>query len=112
MNAWVFVVILIVVLGRVIAAMEYRDRKRSKQRQKLLRCSATTVGRVRAVEWLWGIRPVRFELRAEFEYAGRTYYTAETYGYRPDVQVNDPVEIRFDPDDPDENTILIDGHGL
>ena len=80
--------------------------------RRLRSCGASAVGRVRAVERLWGIKLPRFELRAEFEYAGRTYYTVETYRFRPDVRENDPVEIRFDPNDPKENTILIDGPGL
>ena len=112
MNAWAFGLVLIAILGGIIAAVEYSDSRKSKLRRKLLNCGASAVGRVRAVERVWGIRPPRFELRAEFGYAGRTYYTVETYGFRPDVRANDPVEIRFDPDDPDENTILIDGHGL
>ena len=112
MNAWVFGLVLIAILGGIIAALECGDHRKSKRRRKLLNCGASAVGRVRVVERVWGIRPPRFELRAEFEYAGRTYYTVETYGFRPDVRANDPVEIRFDPDDPEENTILIDGHGL
>ena len=108
MNAWAFGLVLIAILGGIIAAVEYSDSRKSKLRRKLLNCGASAVGRVRAVERVWGIRPPRFELRAEFEYAGRTYYTVESYGFRPNVRENDPVEIRFDTNDPGENTILID----
>ena len=108
MNAWAFGLVLIAILGGIIAAVEYSDSRKSKLRRKLLNCGASAVGRVRAVERVLGIRPPRFELRAEFGYAGRTYYTVESYGFRPNVRENDPVEIRFDPNDPGENTILID----
>ena len=96
MNAYFFGLALIAILGGIIAALECGDHRKSRQQRKLRSCGASAVGR----------------MRAEFEYAGRTYYTVETYGFRPDVRANDPVEIRFDPDDPEENTILIDGHGL
>lgn len=112
MNAYFFGLALIAILGGIIAALECGDHRKSRQQRKLRSCGASAVGRMRAVERVWGIRPPRFELRAEFEYAGRTYYTVETYDFRPDVRENDPVEIRFDPDDPEENIIMIDGHGL
>ena len=108
MNAWFFGLALIAVLGGIIAALECGDHRKSRRQRKLRSCGASAVGRVRAVERVWGIRPPRFELRAEFGYAGRTYYTVESYGFRPNVRENDPVEIRFDPNDPGENTILID----
>lgn len=108
MNAWIFFLVLIAILGGIIAAVECGDSRKSKRQQKILNCSTSTVGRVRIVERVLQTSSwyPMYDLLAEFVWDGRSWYAEARFMRKPPWNEGDEVTIYFDPRNPDENTIL------
>lgn len=94
----------------VLLAIVVLQRHKRNQRQKLLILHGMKVcGMVRHVkhEWLFrGSANRHYELYAEFEYEGQTYYALRKSFRKPPYQKDDPIGICFNPENPNENVIL------
>lgn len=85
------------------------SRMRDKKQKKLIKHGFKICGQVRHVKYEWAFRRSMsryYELYAEFEYDGKTYYALKKCHFKPKYQKGDPIGICFDPDDPNENMIL------
>ena len=85
------------------------DRIRRRKNSALFKRGIKICGKVRHVRYEWlGRRHFSryYELYAEFEYDGKTYYALQKCRRKPPYQPGDPIGVCFDPGDPGENMIL------
>lgn len=101
------VLLLMVVYGKIYAAY-----KKKRREQLLARCIVVT-GKVRLVEnrdapLRTGSLNRKWELEAEFEYGGRTYFAfADRQRKKPEYKVGDEIAVYFDPEHPKDNVVLL-----
>lgn len=97
------------IVGIVICIYLVRDQHRRNFQAALLKRGVKICGKVRHVKYEWLVRGLlsrNYELYAEFEYDGKTYYALKKCRAKPAYQAGDPIGICFDPNDPGENMIL------
>ena len=86
---------------------------RKKKRKALYERCISTMGKVRLVEKWDGTMGIgtlnkHWELEAEFEYSGQTYFAfAERQREKPQYEVGDAIEVYFDPQHPEDNLIVL-----
>ena len=101
------VLFLVMVGGKVYSA------RKDKKRKLLLEKCRTVTGRVRLVDNRdaplgYGSLNRKWELEAEFEYGGRTYFAfADRQRQKPEYKVGDEIIVYFDPKHPEDNVILL-----
>jgi len=102
------IVLLLAMVGGKVYSL-YREKKR---KQLLGKC-IEAAGRVRLVEnrdapLQTGTLNRKWEIEAEFEYGGKTYFAfADRQRQKPKCKVGDEITVYFDPEHPENNVIFL-----